>query len=127
LRELRAWLQSGRGDDPVKEGDAFLLGVVAGALGVLVVAPYTTLFLLRHSRTLRDSVRWRAERTVDQKVLAAVASARRGPRPLARAAVNLAVPIVETASGQTFPAFVHEEISSQGVAAVFSAFDIPNP
>ncbi|MBK7823295.1 MAG: hypothetical protein IPJ61_20125 [Tessaracoccus sp.] len=111
----------------MKEGDAFLLGVLAGALGVLVVAPYTTLFLLRHSRIVRDATRYRLENAVDQKIGKAVAEARRGQRPLARAAVNLAVPIIETASGQSFPAFVHNEVSTQGVIAAFAAFDIPNP
>lgn len=84
----------------MKEGDAFLLGVLAGVLGVLVVAPYMTLFLLRHSRIVRDATRYRLENAVDQKIGKAVAEARRGQRPLARAAVNLAVPIIETASGQ---------------------------
>ncbi len=111
----------------MKEGDAFLLGVVAGALGVLVVAPFTTLFLLRHSRTFRDAARYRMENAIDRKVNMAVSQMRHGPRPLARAAANLAVPIIETASGQRFPAFVHDEITTQGVIAAFAAFDIPNP
>lgn len=111
----------------MKEGDAFLLGVVAGALGVLVIAPYTTIFLLRHSRTFRDAARYRIENAIDRKINTAVAEMRRGPRAVARAAANLAVPIVETASGQRFPAFVHDEITTQGVIAAFAAFDIPNP